>query len=441
MAALLHGEEKEEPPDDSVVTTETVQMDAVTSAQDTVLDTVNAKYTEDDYRRVLKKTDCILLPLMWLCYGTQQADKTAVSTQATFGMINHIGLVGQQLSWLTTAFYIAYFVGVTPSNYLMQRFSVKKTLFICMFCWGVVVLCIAFVHDFAQIVAPAVVMYGIGSAAKRHERTFGSWRWISIFLRSWMILLSFVALFFVGTPNEVGWLSKKEKHIVATRVANNQTGSDGHRLWRCDQVKYTFKDPQTCFFLFTAIAAGLPFGGTAAFGNLVFISFGFTSLETIVKGIILLDLLAIAWMLLCRLWSLKKPQTRLFLMIASTTPSFDGMLTLGLLPEEGLLWTRWGLYLIMATDRLPALLIWSLLPSNVAGRTKKSVTSAIMFIAVCIGNAVGSQTFRAEWALIYVPALVICGIMYAEQCILFVLWRLHYASQSRRRAEKVAEIE
>lgn len=161
-----------------------------------------------------------------------------------------------------------------------------------------------------------LVMYGIGDAAKRHESTFGSWRWISIFLGSWTILLSFAALFFVGTPNEVGWLSEKEKHIVATRVANNQTGSDGHRSWCWDQVQDTFKDPQTYFFFFTVIAAGIPFGGTAAFGNLVFISFGFTNLETIVKGIIPLDLLAIAWMLLGGVWSLKKPQTRCRTIIA-----------------------------------------------------------------------------------------------------------------------------
>jgi hypothetical protein len=120
-----------------------------------------------------------------------------------------------------------------------------------------------------------------------------------------------------------------------------------------------------------------------------------------------------------------KQNALVYLMIASTIPSFIGLLTLGLLPKEGLLWTRWGLYLMMATGRLPATLIWTLLPSNVAGRTKKSVTSAIIFIAVCIGNAIGSQTFRAEWAPRYVPALVICGIMYAAQGILFVLWRLH----------------
>lgn len=98
MAALLHGGGKQAPLDESIGATETIDMDAVTSAQDTISDTVNAKYSEDEYKRVVKKIDRILLPLMWLCYGTQQADKTAVSTQATFGMINDIGLVGQQLS-------------------------------------------------------------------------------------------------------------------------------------------------------------------------------------------------------------------------------------------------------------------------------------------------------------------------------------------------------
>jgi hypothetical protein len=77
---------------------EAVDSDTDVDIQDIVLDTVNAKYTESDYKRVLQKIDRILLPLMWLCYGTQQADKTAISTQATFGMETDTGLVGQQFS-------------------------------------------------------------------------------------------------------------------------------------------------------------------------------------------------------------------------------------------------------------------------------------------------------------------------------------------------------
>lgn len=44
-------------------------------------------------------------------------------------------------------------------------------------------------------------------------------------------------------------------------------------------------------------------------------------------------------------------------------------------------------------------MIWSLMPSNVAGRTKKSVTSSVIFTAYCVGNSIGAQLFRAEWAV------------------------------------------
>ncbi|KAH0428202.1 hypothetical protein CcaCcLH18_09216 [Colletotrichum camelliae] len=121
-----------------------------------VLDTIDAaagEYSAADYKKLLRKIDMILLPLMWFCYGTQQADKTSISTQATFGMIKDTKLVGQQFSWLGTAFYLAYLIGETPGNYLMQRFNVNKTLFICMFVWGVTVLCIGFIQNFTQLVA------------------------------------------------------------------------------------------------------------------------------------------------------------------------------------------------------------------------------------------------------------------------------------------------
>lgn len=66
-------------------------------------DNLNAteEYTEAQFKRLLRKQDLILLPIMWVCYGTQQADKTSVSTQATFGMRKDLHMVGQQYSWVS----------------------------------------------------------------------------------------------------------------------------------------------------------------------------------------------------------------------------------------------------------------------------------------------------------------------------------------------------
>jgi MFS family permease len=99
-----------------------------------------------------RKVDRYLLPLMWLCYGIQQTDKTSIGTQATFGLRQDTGLVGQQYSWLTTVFYITYMCFEFPSNILLQRYMMGRMLSIYMICWGIVVLCIGFANNFTQLI-------------------------------------------------------------------------------------------------------------------------------------------------------------------------------------------------------------------------------------------------------------------------------------------------
>lgn len=44
-------------------------------------------------------------------------------------------------------------------------------------------------------------------------------------------------------------------------------------------------------------------------------------------------------------------------------------------------------------------LAWTLIPSNVAGRTKRTLTSSITFVGYCVGNMVGSQIFKEKDAV------------------------------------------
>ena len=76
------------------------------------VDTIEAatEYSDAYFRKLLWKIDLWLLPVMWICYGTQQADKTSLSVQAVFGIREDTGLVGEQFNWLSTIFYLAYLV-------------------------------------------------------------------------------------------------------------------------------------------------------------------------------------------------------------------------------------------------------------------------------------------------------------------------------------------
>lgn len=85
-----------------------------------------SQYTKEELHKLKRKVDRYLLPLMWLCYGIQQTDKTSLGTQAIFGLREDTHLVGQQYSWLTTIFYITYMIFEFPSNIVLQRYKMGR---------------------------------------------------------------------------------------------------------------------------------------------------------------------------------------------------------------------------------------------------------------------------------------------------------------------------
>jgi hypothetical protein len=87
------------------------------------------------------------------------------------------------------------------------------------------------------------------------------------------------------------------------------------------------------------------------------------------------------------------PSTRLLLMIFNTLASMVGMIMVYEL--EGRAGRMGGLCLATAfACNIPLSL--SLISSNVGGFTKRSVTSATLFVAYCVGNIVGPQFFLAS---------------------------------------------
>lgn len=82
-------------------------------------------------------------------------------------------------------------------------------------------------------------------------------------------------------------------------------------------------------------------------------------------------------------------------MAASTVTPFIGLIALSMIPNgPANMWTKWGMYLITVPYVLALFLAWTLIPSNVAGRTKKTIISSATFLGYCVGNMAGSQIFK-----------------------------------------------
>ncbi|KAK0493614.1 major facilitator superfamily domain-containing protein, partial [Armillaria luteobubalina] len=442
------------------------------------------EYTLEQYKRLKRKVDYYLLPLLWVCFGLQEADRAILSPMSVFGLREDTGLVGQQYSWLTTVFFIAYLCFEFPSNFLLQRWRMGKTLYICT---GIVTLCIGFASDFAQLVAlralqgiiqccnssgsilmigswytrkehssrslvfvvgqPLVgiivnlVLYGIGTLEYRGTGV-QSWRYMAYFFGSLTVFVGIVSLRFLGTPSEVTWLTKEEERMANIRILENQSGHDrtGVNTWKWYQVRECLIDPcvDTSALLFVLTGSlfcwQAPTAGFSAFRGIIDTGFGFTPLEAILYRIpenvvsLVLNFLAV-------FATSKQNNLRLYIMAFVLVPGFIGTLAMALIEtDESNKWTKWGMYLMTAPFRISMSLAWTLIPSNITGRTKRTVTSSFTFDCFCVGSMCGAQIFRQKDGPTFIPGLIECSVCFALEFFVIIgrFWRTTLVLRNRR---------
>lgn len=62
-------------------------------------------------KRLLRKIDLHIMPLICIVYFLQYIDKTAISYASVTGIIESTGLHGNQFNWVASIFFFGYVVG------------------------------------------------------------------------------------------------------------------------------------------------------------------------------------------------------------------------------------------------------------------------------------------------------------------------------------------
>ncbi|KAH7027324.1 major facilitator superfamily transporter [Microdochium trichocladiopsis] len=440
---------------------------------------VEDQYTKEEYHKLKRKVDKWLLPLMWVCHGIQMVDKTSIAMQAVFGLRKDTGLVGQQ-----TVFYMAYMVFEFPSTVIMQRFKMGMSLSLYMIIWGVCVLGIGFCQNFTQLlvlrllqgafecsispgflllvgtwytrrehtsrslifgssnagfgVIAKLVIYGIG-VATQNKTGLQPWRYISFFLGGLTILAGTICLFVLGTPAEVRWLTEEEKTMARARVIGNNTGHDTTAIksFKYKHIYECLRDPCFWFSGINAFLGSVPNGGVTTMSSILMTTFGFTNLQAILIEIPR-SVTSVVYFLIVGLVTSKKADLRLYFMLFSCFPSLAGFLGMSLLPNDpAIKWQKWACFYITVPFVLTTFLAWTLIPSNVAGRTKRTLTSSFTFVGYCVGNMAGSQIYMEKDAPRYIPGTVGCVVAHAIQIVLVIAWRLVLVRRNRTRRQKM----
>ncbi|KAL6852242.1 hypothetical protein ACO1O0_006783 [Amphichorda felina] len=414
----------------------TPAIEKTTSSQ---LETANGAITidEETNKRLLKRIDRRVMPVLCFTYALQYYDKALLSQAAIFGLREDLGLEdGLKYSWASLIFYFGYMVGTYPISFLAQRYPTRIIITVITFLWSVVVLTTPACKDYGGFlvnrfmlglieagVSP-IFMLVVGLWYTHAEQVSRSSWWYSFSggsllvsplinyglghitggsLRPWqymyfiaggVTLLWAVALWWVfpDTPQQSTSFTESERKLLMERVRSNNAGAED-KTFKAYQLVEALKDFQLWGISILAIVSCTGSGAVTVFAPIVFNGMGFTVFQSL-----LLNLPIGALAFICILGSgylgQYVPNSRLHIISASSIPVILGCGLLWQLPSSNRPGRIIGYYLINFFSSAWTQCI-GLGTSNVAGYTKKSVYAAVTFIAYSIGNIVGPLMFDA----------------------------------------------
>lgn len=81
---------------------------------------------EHTYKRLLRKTDFIMLTVLSLISAFQYMDKSSSNYASVMGIKEDLGMVGNQYNWVGTSFYLGFLIFEIPTSWSLQRFPLSK---------------------------------------------------------------------------------------------------------------------------------------------------------------------------------------------------------------------------------------------------------------------------------------------------------------------------
>ncbi|KAI1751018.1 MFS general substrate transporter [Xylaria castorea] len=443
-------------------------------------------------RRTINRIDKHIIPLLFAAAMVNFMDKTILSSAAVFGLRKDTGLIDpspgngnggrNKYAYVAAAFYVGYALSSYPAAAFLSRLPVGKFLGINLLLCGVAVAATALCRDFTGLVGcrfvlgvfeaavtPSLVFvtgmwytrdeipkrtgvwfsghavggiaasglaFLVGIAVGENENGHGhAWRWMFAILGMLTFVLGVAVLRFL--PDGIStarFLSHEEKRWARDRVVHAGMDSTSNAGWKWDQARECLRDLQTWIICAISLCCQIPNGGTQNFANLVVTTLGFTPLGSTIINVPY-SILCIA-AILGSGWVAGRFRSMNCILIALVViPPIVGSALIvhrTAVPRGVSLLAYF--FLSSGPAALPLLL--SLVQSNIRGVTKKNTTTALLFVAYCVGNIIGPQLFVEGEAPAYATAFRGIVVCYSLVVGLTLLLRCYLKAVNRQRTAK-----
>ncbi|KAL9533038.1 Thiamine pathway transporter [Sphaerulina musiva] len=435
--------------------------------------------TVEDEKRLVRKIDWMIMPLMWMCYCLQYLDKTLINYANVMGLEEDTNMSKDEYSHLALIFYVSYLAFEFPHAYGMQKLPTARYIGTMVFFWGVIVAVTAACTNYGALVATRVLLGVFESAVapslilitsmwyKRNEqpqrvglwylgtgtgtifgslisygfqhvnsRTFYSWQIMFLTVGLITCVVGIATFFFLPNTPMSSRLTHEEKVWAVLRLRENQTGIENTHF-KPPQMIECFLDPQTWLLCLITIASSVPNGAVSSYQATIIKNFGYdsktTALLSIPSGAVGIVSILISTQLAGR-FNQRGLQVIVLLLIGGVL----GGSLMAFLPANDRAGKLIGNYLTNAIGAsLPSLYSW--VAANYAGHTKKVTMNALLLMSFCLGNILGPLTFTAQSSPQYIPAKVTIIVVCAVSCIFIGVLQTYYVFENRRRDKLEAD--
>ncbi|KAL7418778.1 hypothetical protein Q5752_006461 [Cryptotrichosporon argae] len=431
-------------------------------------------------KRLKRKLDFRILPLLGVCYFFYYTDKTTLSYAAIFGLKTDLHLHGTQYSWLSSAFYFGWLVWAIPSNLIMQRLPPAYYLATNIFLWSALLMIEAVSHNFLSLMILRVLsgafeaiadpafmlitsMYytraeqpsrisfwyafnGLGVAgggmlgfAIGHIKgALASWRYefivVGALSASWAILMFF---YLPNSPATFRGFTHDEKLMIIARMRRNQTGVENRQI-KWDQVKEWATEYRTYMYLALGAICNIPNGGISNFSTLVISGLTHgntlkTSLLGIPQGV-----LVVIWIAAGALINERLPNnSRTLVSALFMLPTIAGALGFLLAPVDAYV-GRLICFYLTGSYQASFVIFLSVITSNTGGQTKKMLVSGTIWFGACIGNIVSPFFYLTSQAPTYHLGIGSLLVANCAELALFIAFRYVFIYENRRKQRRIA---
>lgn len=418
--------------------------DSTVEAQGVVRD---AKYD----RRVLRKVDFRLLPILGCLYTMAMVDRSNVGVARISGMDDDLGLaVGNRASIILMVFFISYVIFELPSNAVLHRLGAANCLSFYAVAWGFVTLGIGFLQSWEGLAVLRVLLgvfeagyfpgsvylvsswysryqvqkrmavffltgsalsafanilaYGLIQIARYHP-TYKGWRWIYIIEGVITIIAGvasrFIIVDFPDSPRNT-FLAPDEKAHILARLAEDR-GPEEREQVTIKKIIHTAADwkPWAFSLMYSAGAVGvygflffLPIILRGGLGYTLEMSFILSTPPSLFSVIFVMVIS----------WAADKTRMRGPFVILQGIIGIVGLCMTGFLKNPTPRYVGTFLGVAAANGFVVTTLAWQ--ANNTIGDAKRAISTAFMISCSGVGGIYSSMVFRES--SFHAMAQVVC---------------------------------